>query len=101
MKVKLKVTGANKTTDDKLFVQLQGKFGHAQLTLPIEQQSFVRVGDEWLLGSGKAIPDRAELDETAAPKETSSELVIEVLDLDAKRNIKVGDEGPLGPDRKI
>ena len=64
MKLKLKVTGASKLTDDKLLVQLQGKFGNAQLNLPMEQQKFVQVGDEWILGCGKAIPDRTELDET-------------------------------------
>src|SRR5208337_1824770 len=60
MRLLLKVTGANKLTDDKLLVQLQGKFGNAQLNLPIHQQKFVQVGDEWTLGCGKAIPDRAD-----------------------------------------
>ena len=31
MKLKLKVTGASKLTDNKLLVQLQGKFGNAVL----------------------------------------------------------------------
>ncbi len=72
MKLKLKVTGASKLTDDKLLVQLQGKFGNAQLNLPIHQQKFVQVGDEWTLGCGKAIPDIAELDETEKPKDPIS-----------------------------
>jgi hypothetical protein len=72
MKLKLKVTGANKLTDDRLLVQLQGTFGNAQLNLAIDQQRFVKVGDEWVLSSGKAIPDRAELDETQKPTEPST-----------------------------
>ena len=72
MKLLLKVTGANKLTDDKLLVQLQGKFGNAQLNLPTDQQTFVHVGDEWTLGCGKAIPDRAELDETEKPRDPIS-----------------------------
>jgi hypothetical protein len=76
MRLKMKVTGANKLTDDKLLVQLRGKFGNAQLSVPIDQQRFVKVGDEWLLSSGKAIPDREELDETQKPTEptTSAEV---------------------------
>ena len=54
MKLKLKVTGASKLTGDKLLVQLQGKFGNAQLNLPIDQQKFVQVGDEWTLDSGQS-----------------------------------------------
>ncbi|MGB7436396.1 MAG: hypothetical protein WBW49_13365 [Candidatus Acidiferrum sp.] len=72
MKLKLKVTGASKLTDDKLLVQLQGKFGNAQLNLPIHQQKFVQVGDEWTLDSGKATPDIAELDETEKPRDPIS-----------------------------
>jgi len=76
MRLKLKVTGANKLTDDKLLVQLQGKFGNAQLNLPIGQERFVKVGDEWLLSGGKAVPDHEELDETQKPTEptTSAEV---------------------------
>jgi hypothetical protein len=32
MRVLMKVTSANKHTDDKLLVQLQGQYGHASLT---------------------------------------------------------------------
>ena len=100
MKLKLKVTGANKLTDDRLQVQLQGKSGNAQLYLPIDQQKFVQIGDEWTLDSGKGEMGIGELDETEAPKETHSEL-FRVLTFDAKRPIELEDEGPLGPDRKI
>jgi len=72
MRLLLKVTGANKLTDDKLLVQLQGKFGNAQLNLPIHQQKFVQVGDEWTLGCGKAISDREELAETEKPRDPIS-----------------------------
>jgi hypothetical protein len=53
MRVLMKVTSANKHTDDKLLVQLQGQYGHASLILPIEQQRFVQVGDEWTLEHGE------------------------------------------------
>ena len=49
MRVLMKVTSANKQTDDKLLVQLQGQYGHASLILPIEPEKFVQVGDEWTL----------------------------------------------------
>lgn len=52
MKILMKVTSANKQTDDKLLVQLQGQYGNASLILPIEQQKFVQVGDEWALEHG-------------------------------------------------
>ena len=52
MVVLMKVTSA-KHTDDKLLVQLQGQYGHASLILPIEQQKFVQVGDEWTLEHGE------------------------------------------------
>jgi hypothetical protein len=48
----MKVTSAN-DSDDKLLVQLQGQYGHASLILPIEQQKFVQVGDEWMLEHGE------------------------------------------------
>jgi flagellar basal body rod protein FlgF len=53
MRVLMKVTNANKQTDDKLLVQLQGQYGHASLILPIEQEKFVQVGDEWTLEHGE------------------------------------------------
>jgi hypothetical protein len=53
MRVLMKVTSANKQTDDKLLVQLQGQYGHASLILPIEQEKFVQVGDEWTLEHGE------------------------------------------------
>jgi hypothetical protein len=53
MKILMKVTGATKLTDDRLLVQLQGKYGNAQLNLPIEQQKFVQEGDEWTLEHGE------------------------------------------------
>jgi hypothetical protein len=66
MLLKLKVTGTTKVTDDRLLVQLQGKYGHAQLNLPINQQLAVRVGDEWTLEhGGEGLGIRGELDETA------------------------------------
>ena len=55
MRVLMKVTSANKQTkqtDDRLLVQLQGQYGHASLILPIEQEKFVQVGDEWTLEHG-------------------------------------------------
>jgi hypothetical protein len=70
MILKLKVTGITKVTDDRLLVQLQGKHGNSQLNLPISQQSFVKVGDEWVLHSGKALPGAGELDETAEKRES-------------------------------
>jgi len=56
MRVLMKVTSANKQTkqtDDRLLVQLQGQYGHASLILPIEQEKFVQVGDEWTLEHGE------------------------------------------------
>ena len=53
MRVLMKVTSANKQTDDELLVQLQGQYGHASLILPIEQEKFVQVGDEWTLEHGE------------------------------------------------
>ena len=53
MRVLMKVTSANKQTDDELLVQLQGPYGHASLILPIEQEKFVQVGDEWTLEHGE------------------------------------------------
>jgi hypothetical protein len=54
MRVEMKVTSANKLTDDdKLLVQLQGQYGHASLNLPIDQQKFVQVGDKWTLEHGE------------------------------------------------
>ena len=53
MRVLMKVTSANKQTDDKLLVQLQGQYGHASLILPIEQEKFVQIGDEWTLEHGE------------------------------------------------
>ena len=53
MRILMKVTSANKQTDDKLLVQLQGQYGHASLILPIEQEKFVQVGDEWTLEHGE------------------------------------------------
>ena len=51
MRILMKVTSANKQTDDKLLVHLQGQYGHASLILPIEQEKFVQVGDEWDAGA--------------------------------------------------
>src|SRR5260370_33978582 len=53
MRVLMKVTSANKQTDDKLLVQLQGQYGQASLILPIEQEKFVQIGDEWTLEHGE------------------------------------------------
>jgi hypothetical protein len=53
MKISMKVTSANKHTDDEFLVQLQGQYGHASLILPIAQQKFVQVGDEWTLEHGE------------------------------------------------
>ena len=53
MKILMKVTGATKLTDDRLLVQLQGKYGNAKLNLPVEQQKFVQEGDEWTLEHGE------------------------------------------------
>ena len=53
MKISMKVTSANKHTDDEFLVQLQGQYGHASLILPIAQQKFVQVGDEWKLEHGE------------------------------------------------
>jgi len=53
MKISMKVTSANKHTDDEFLVQLQGLYGHASLILPIAQQKFVQVGDEWKLEHGE------------------------------------------------
>jgi hypothetical protein len=39
----MKVTSANKQTDDKLLVQLQRQYGHASLILPIEQEKLCRL----------------------------------------------------------
>ena len=46
MRVSMKVTSANKQTDDKLLLRLQGQYSHGSLILPIEQEKFVQVGDE-------------------------------------------------------
>jgi hypothetical protein len=43
----------NKHTDDEFLVQLQGRYGHTSLILPIGQQKFVQVGDEWKLEHGE------------------------------------------------
>lgn len=53
MRILMKVTSANKQTDDKLLVQLQGQYGQASLILPIEQEKFVQVGDKWTLEHGE------------------------------------------------
>jgi hypothetical protein len=53
MKISMKVTSANKHADDEFLVQLQGQYGHASLILPIAQQKFVQVGDEWTLEHGE------------------------------------------------
>jgi hypothetical protein len=53
MRILMKVTSANKQTDDKLLVQLQGQYGQASLILPIEQEKFVQIGDEWTLEHGE------------------------------------------------
>ena len=55
MRILMKVTSANKQTDDKLLVQLQGQYGHASLILPIEQEKFVQVGDEWTLSTARMV----------------------------------------------
>lgn len=62
MKMKLQVTGVTKVTSQSILVQLQGKYGNAQLNLPISMQSFIRVGDEYTLDSGGS--SVGELDET-------------------------------------
>jgi hypothetical protein len=55
MKVLMKVTSVAKVSD-RLFVQLQGEYGSASLNLPLSQQEFVRVGDEWTLEHSNDVP---------------------------------------------
>ena len=51
MRLIMKVTAVTKVTDEKLLVQLQGKYGNAQLNLPNSQQASLTVGSEYILGT--------------------------------------------------
>jgi hypothetical protein len=64
MKLIFKVTGVSKITDDKQLVQLQGKFGHVSLNLPLTAR--VTVGDEFVLGRHQetALGHVGDIDET-------------------------------------
>jgi hypothetical protein len=71
MKVLMSVTGVTKLTDERLLVQLQGKYGNAQLNLPIDQRRGLNVGDQWTLEHSTASPGFiGELDETKGPAQT-------------------------------
>jgi hypothetical protein len=72
MKISMKVTSVAKV-NDRLVVQLQGEYGNASLSLPLTQQEFVRVGDEWTLEQSHDVP------------------AISVINLDAKRAISLED----------
>jgi hypothetical protein len=67
MKLIFKVTGVSKITDDKQLVQLQGKFGHVSLNLPLTAR--VTVGDEFVLGRHQetALGHVGDIDETRDP----------------------------------
>ncbi len=65
MKLLMKITAVTKITDERLLVQLQGKYGNAQLNLPISQQAALRVGEEYTLEqSMRGIGIIGELNET-------------------------------------
>ena len=64
MKVLMKLTSVVKLTDDKLLVQLQGKYGNAQLQLPVNQQDGLRVGDEYTVEHSTGMGFIGELDES-------------------------------------
>jgi hypothetical protein len=64
MKFILKVTSVSKLSDDKLLVQLQGKYGHSSLMVPMSQQSRLSVGRQFILATEGLLQDISELDET-------------------------------------
>lgn len=72
VKVLMKVTSVAKV-NDRLLVQLQGEYGNTSLNLPLSQQEFVRVDDEWTL------------------EHSNVEATISVLNLQAKRAISLED----------
>jgi|HubBroStandDraft_2_1064218.scaffolds.fasta_scaffold2729649_1 hypothetical protein len=89
MKVILKVTSVSKLTDDKLLVQLQGKYGHSSLMVPIAQQAFVSVGRQFILGDEKPLQSIGELDET---EETLPESLSPMISpMNKPRSIKLED----------
>ena len=49
MRLLLKVTGITKVSDSHLAVELHGKHGKAQLSLPIDQRVGLTVGSEFTL----------------------------------------------------
>jgi len=49
MQVEMEITSVTKISDEKLLVQLQGTFGNAQLSLPIDQAPGLVVGKRFIL----------------------------------------------------
>jgi hypothetical protein len=63
MKLIMTVTSITKLTDDKLLVQLQGQYGTSQLMLSLNQQSGLKVGQEFHLESDTGLPFIGVIDE--------------------------------------
>lgn len=72
MKVILKVTGITEVRDGKLLVQLQGKYGHAQLDVPASEQSGLTVGTKFTL-SHEGLGIVGTIDETLERSKPLSE----------------------------
>jgi hypothetical protein len=71
MKLLMNVTGVTKLSDERLLVQLQGKYGNVQLNLPMDQRRGLNVGDQWTLEHATgALGFVGELDETKQPAQT-------------------------------
>ena len=62
MKLVFNVTGVQKVSDSKLLVQLQGKYGHIALDLPLGHM--VSVGTRFVLDDKDAVTSLVAIDET-------------------------------------